>query len=166
MDVVNFLCFILAADHPRPDLTNYLDHNKEMKDNIDNMYNTPNHHMGPPMKTFYNKNTVPVAPYATTTLINSLQSTNNMLNKEPTESAFRPIQSGYIHQGSGSSDSCLKPDLSSDSNTDNSRCNAEMPQDHHALLDMASPVSDSGSITTGTYSKPCHVGIYHYRYIL
>ena len=33
---------------------------------------------------------------------------------------FRPIQKGYVQQGSnGSSDSCLKPDVSTDSNSDN-----------------------------------------------
>ena len=37
------------------------------------------------------------------------------------ESAFRPINQGYVHQGSCSSDSCMKQENCSDSNTDNSQ---------------------------------------------
>lgn len=63
------------------------------------------------------------------------------------QSAFRPINQGYIHHGgSGSSDSCLKPDMGS-SDTDNSRPNTDILMDH----EIASPGSDSGSYTAGMY---------------
>ena len=89
----------------------------------ENLYNTPNV-VPPPMKTFYNKNAMPVAPYATTTLI-----TNNLLNKQGGESAFRPIMTGYNGPASGygnhpgsSTESCIKNDPpSGESNSDNSQ---------------------------------------------
>ena len=82
----------------------------------ENLYNTP-HIQPPPMKTFYNKSALPVAPYATTTLLAGTGS--NLLNK-PTESAFRPIQTGpYTIQGNPN-------DMQNDSNSDNSRPNTGM----------------------------------------
>ncbi|XP_074652332.1 roundabout homolog 2-like isoform X2 [Tubulanus polymorphus] len=134
----------------QPDITNILD--KRMNQNMeDNMYNqncgTLTH-----MKTFYNKNNAilpPVAPYATTTLVNS----NNIINKQNSGSAFTPIQKGYIQQKSNSSDSCVKQDMG-DSNSDNSRPNTGtgmliMPENvyyaEHMPMDANSPISDNGS---------------------
>ncbi|XP_064595276.1 roundabout homolog 1-like isoform X2 [Liolophura sinensis] len=135
-----------------PDLTNLLDKDAQEE----NVYNTAG--LLPHMKTFYNKpNTVPipVAPYASTTIIN----TGGQFPKPlPGESVFRPINQGYIHQGSGSSDSCIKPDInSSGSNTDNSRPNtgittiyslAEYPVE--GPDGCHSPAGDSSGYTTGT----------------
>lgn len=134
----------------QPDLTNMLDQN-EMKDQ--NLYNRISMNV-PQMKTFYQKpNPVPaVAPYATTTLIN----TSNLLGKplQGSQSAFRPINQGYIHHGgSGSSDSCLKPDMGS-SDTDNSRPNTDILMDH----EIASPGSDSGSYTADETGMPIKRG--------
>ncbi len=62
----------------------------------ENLYNLP-HTTQPPMKTFYNKaNAVPVAPYATTTLINAAL-------QQQGDSAFRPIHPGYVQQGNNGS---------------------------------------------------------------
>ncbi|XP_036359348.1 roundabout homolog 2 isoform X7 [Octopus sinensis] len=184
----------------QPDLTNIMDQN-EMKDQ--NLYNRISMNV-PQMKTFYQKpNPVSaVAPYATTTLIN----TSNLLAKplqdsdlseddihyhridkvssdcsqcihychmEPqisstevtykaivkperkgSQSAFRPINQGYGHHGgSGSSDSCLKPDMGS-SDTDNSRPNTDILMDH----EIASPGSDSGSYTADETGMPIKRG--------
>ncbi len=88
------------------------------------------------------------SPYATTTLLS-----NNLLNKSGSNegSAFRPIQKGspYIQQqGSNSSDSCLKQDISSESNTDNSRPNtgeiwARNSRNAHHKLPFLSSLFDS-----------------------
>ncbi|KAK6168335.1 hypothetical protein SNE40_020892 [Patella caerulea] len=124
----------------------------ELKDQ--NIYNTAG--MIPQMKTFYQKpNTIPVsvAPYATTTLINttgmpghSHQGSNTCM-----ESTFRPINHAYVHS-SGSGDSCQKPELrSSDSHSENSGPNTNC---HHENMEMLSPASDSGSLTTDEYGMP------------
>ncbi|KAL5019774.1 hypothetical protein ScPMuIL_002666 [Solemya velum] len=120
-----------------PEVTNLLDQNKDLEMKDQNIYNTAMNDI-PQMKTFYQK-PHPVAPYATTALIN----TNNINRPiQGMEHLFRPI-----HQCSGSGDSCQKNDiLSSDSNTDNSRPNTGIPHDHND--NMASPTSDSGSHTT------------------
>lgn len=74
------------------------------------------------------------------------------------ESAFRPINHAYVHSSaSGSGDSCQKPELrTSDSNTDNSRPNTGCT--HDEIQCLASPGSDSGSLTTGTIILP---QVYH-----
>ena len=75
-----------------------------------NIYNVPQ------LKTFYYGKD-PVAPYATTTLINS--GTLPGRSGQGMEHVFRPIT-----QNSGSGDSCCKHgECSGDSNTDNSRPN-------------------------------------------
>ena len=96
----------------------------------ENLYNLPSIPQAP-MKTFYHKNSAVAQPYATTTLI-----ANNLGSPPGGESAFRPIQQGYVQQpqnGSGSSDSCQKPELSTDSNPDNcrSKTGACMPGNNH-----------------------------------
>ena len=99
----------------------------------ENLYNLPNV-ASPPMKTFYNKNNAVAQPYATTTLI-----ANNLGSPPGADSAFRPIQQGYVQQpgnGSGSSDSCQKQDLSTDS-TDNNRSHSGVCL-HHANPDYHS----------------------------
>ncbi|KAK3764612.1 hypothetical protein RRG08_008492 [Elysia crispata] len=119
---------------------------------------------GPHSKTYYQRppggpcpppppSSSSVAPYATTTLI------NKGVNPQPRPgqsleapgAGFRPINHAYVHSSaSGSGDSCNKPDMrSSDSNTDNSRPTTAAgccPHDH--CEGLASPSSDSGSITT------------------
>ena len=107
-----------------PEITNLLDGHKEVEmQDQGNIYNVPQ------MKTFYHKQD-PVAPYATTTLINpgAAQHLDHM---------FKPI-----NQNSGSGDSCCKHDCSG-SNTDNSHSGGHQHSDH-----MQSPTSDSGSHTT------------------
>uniref|UniRef100_T1JDC0 Roundabout n=1 Tax=Strigamia maritima TaxID=126957 RepID=T1JDC0_STRMM len=92
------------------------------------------------LKTFYKKETTPVlAPYATTTLINSVQ---KRLNMPDADHGFIPIPHGKDSRTSGSDDSCVKTELSSDTNHTDSRSNAE------CLLEQseaASPTSDSSS---------------------
>ncbi|VDI07959.1 roundabout, axon guidance receptor 1 [Mytilus galloprovincialis] len=108
------------TQHMSPEITNLLDGHKEVEMQDQNIYNVPQ------MKTFYHKQD-PVAPYATTTLINpgAAQHMDHM---------FRPI-----NQHSGSGDSCCKHDCSG-SNTDSGG--------HHHSDHMQSPTSDSGSHTT------------------
>lgn len=91
------------------------------------------------LKTFYKKEPTAPAPYATTTLINSVQKRMNMQGKDG--------------RTSGSDDSCMKPDMSSDTKSENSRstCNADGPGDHR---DPSSPTSDSGSLTTDDNGMP------------
>ena len=74
-----------------PEVSNLLEKELHMADQ--NIYNIPD------MKTFYKKD--PVAPYATTTLING----GNVSNR-PMEHMFRPIPQNS-HSG-GSGDSCCK----------------------------------------------------------
>ncbi|KAL8616173.1 hypothetical protein ACOMHN_066659 [Nucella lapillus] len=125
----------------------------------------------PQMKTFYQKpSSTPasVAPYATTTLINTSGASvgggpggmAKPLQGSCMDATFRPINQAYVHSSaSGSGDSCPKPgDMgrSSDSNTDNSRpstghfppftgCGAE---------NLITPGSDSSSLTTDENGMP------------
>lgn len=111
-----------------PEITNLLDGHKEVE-----MQDHPNIYNVPQMKTFYHKQD-PVAPYATTTLINAGAA------QHMDHHMFRPI-----HQNSGSGDSCCKHECSGGSNTDNSHSGGH----HHDHSDhMQSPTSDSGSHTT------------------
>ncbi|ESO88452.1 hypothetical protein LOTGIDRAFT_165578 [Lottia gigantea] len=149
------------------DLASLLDANSkdvELKDQ--NIYNTAG--SIPQMKTFYQKPNstlaVSVAPYATTTLINTGQGMpgrSHQGSNQPNvgiyetcmESTFRPINHAYVHSSaSGSGDSCQKPELrSSDSHSDNSRPNTSCPHEH---IEMLSPGSDSGSLTTDEFGMP------------
>ncbi|XP_041372950.1 roundabout homolog 2-like isoform X3 [Gigantopelta aegis] len=141
------------------DLASLLDSgNKDVELKDQNIYNSAG---VPQMKTFYQKpNAIPltVAPYATTTLINTSNQANRPMQANCMESAFRPINHAYVHSSaSGSGDSCQKPDMkNSDSNTDNSRQNSvpgcTCQQDGMDCL--ASPGSDSGSLTTDEYGMP------------
>ncbi|KAK3107099.1 hypothetical protein FSP39_007139 [Pinctada imbricata] len=99
-----------------------------------NLYNVPQ------LKTFYYSKD-PVAPYATTTLINAGTLPGRSGSGQDMNHVFRPIP-----QNSGSGDSCCKHECSGDSNTDNSRPNTGIPPDHTDM--MQSPTSDSGSHTT------------------
>ncbi|XP_076457798.1 roundabout homolog 2-like isoform X2 [Babylonia areolata] len=130
----------------------------------------------PQMKTFYQKPSstpVSVAPYATTTLINTSGAgvgvgggTSGMakpLQSSCLEATFRPINQAYVHSSaSGSGDSCPKPGdvRSSDSNTDNSRPNTgHYPPPyagchHEGAESLISPGSDSGSLTTDENGMP------------
>ncbi|XP_069115419.1 roundabout homolog 2-like isoform X2 [Argopecten irradians] len=122
---------------PSPEASNLLDQ-KDMELQDQNIYNIPQ------MKTFYHKKD-PVAPYATTTLINAgLVNAGSMGRPAPgMDHMFRPITG----TSGGSGDSCCKHEHgSSDSNTDNSRPNTGIPHDHSDA--MQSPTSDSGSHTT------------------
>ncbi|XP_060067917.1 roundabout homolog 1-like isoform X3 [Ylistrum balloti] len=99
---------------PSPEASNLLDQ-KDMELQDQNIYNIPQ------MKTFYHKKD-PVAPYATTTLINAgLVNAGSMGRPTPgMDHMFRPITG----TSGGSGDSCCKHEHgSSDSNTDNSRPN-------------------------------------------
>ncbi|XP_069115422.1 roundabout homolog 2-like isoform X5 [Argopecten irradians] len=99
---------------PSPEASNLLDQ-KDMELQDQNIYNIPQ------MKTFYHKKD-PVAPYATTTLINAgLVNAGSMGRPAPgMDHMFRPITG----TSGGSGDSCCKHEHgSSDSNTDNSRPN-------------------------------------------
>ncbi|KAK3587010.1 hypothetical protein CHS0354_016990 [Potamilus streckersoni] len=127
-----------------PELNAFLQGKKEVGTHDDNIYNTAGSSSFPELKTFYQK-ADPVAPYATTTLIES----QNIIRQrtQGMDHMFRPINHGYIPCSEGSADSCHKPDVaSSDSNTDNSRPNTSGPQD--GSDPMQSPTSDSGSHTT------------------
>ncbi|XP_048254248.1 roundabout homolog 2-like isoform X2 [Haliotis rufescens] len=138
------------------DLASLLDSgNKDVELKDQNIYNSAG--LMPQMKTFYQKpNSVPVsvAPYATTTLINTSNQTGRPIQTSGMESAFRPINHAYVHSSaSGSGDSCQKPELrTSDSNTDNSRPNTGCT--HDEIQCLASPGSDSGSLTTDEYGMP------------
>ncbi|XP_056010137.1 roundabout homolog 2-like isoform X18 [Ostrea edulis] len=93
----------------------------------------------PQMKTFYQKKD-PVAPYATTTLINA---GNAVGGHSMQDHMFRPITQHSQQSGSGDS-GCCKHECSGDSNTSHS--NTGIPVDHADA--MQSPTSDSGSHTT------------------
>ncbi|XP_062583892.1 roundabout homolog 1-like [Saccostrea cucullata] len=93
----------------------------------------------PQMKTFYQKKD-PVAPYATTTLINA---GNAVGGHSMQDHMFRPITQHSQQSGSGDS-GCCKHECSGDSNTSHS--NTGVPVDHADA--MQSPTSDSGSHTT------------------
>ncbi|PVD27655.1 hypothetical protein C0Q70_12822 [Pomacea canaliculata] len=122
----------------------------------------------PQMKTFYQKPssaTMSVAPYATTTLINTCGSSiggsmqGKSLQPSCMDATFRPINHAYVHSSaSGSGDSCPKPDMrSSDSNTDNSRPNTghySYGCPHDILDGLVSPSSDSSSLTTDENGMP------------
>ncbi|XP_078326436.1 roundabout homolog 2-like isoform X7 [Crassostrea virginica] len=94
----------------------------------------------PQMKTFYQKKD-PVAPYATTTLINAAGGGPGGHSLQ--DHMFRPITQHSQQSGSGDS-GCCKHECSGDSNTSHS--NTGVPVDHTDA--MQSPTSDSGSHTT------------------
>ncbi|GAB6023129.1 hypothetical protein CHUAL_007213 [Chamberlinius hualienensis] len=105
------------------------------------------------LKTFYKREpaTVP-APYATTTLINSVQKRLNVAQEvgDRGMSAMLPTLDGKT---SGSDDSCLKPEMSSDSKSEHSHStyNADYVGD---CGEAGSPTSDSGSLTTDENGMP------------
>ncbi|XP_060573508.1 roundabout homolog 1-like isoform X3 [Ruditapes philippinarum] len=114
---------------------------KEQED--DSIYKMAGDGSFPELKTFYQR-VDPVAPYATTALI---QQQHLMKQRQQgIENMFRPINQGYIQHSEGSADSCQKPALSTDSNPDHSH-NSHSTTDHNHS-DHMSPTSDSGSHTT------------------
>ncbi|XP_053372877.1 roundabout homolog 1-like [Mercenaria mercenaria] len=126
-----------------PELRVLLPGQNKQEQEDDNIYKMAGDGSFPELKTFYQR-VDPVAPYATTALI---QQQHLMKQRQQgIENMFRPINQGYIQHSEGSADSCQKPALSTDSNPDQSHHSHSTTDHNHS--DHMSPTSDSGSHST------------------